>query len=772
MTDIPKLNLSNKMDHLSATQLQPTPLEKAVSWLYPATTFLSAALLFTLQPLFAKMLTPLMGGTPAVWNTALVFYQCALLIGYLYAHILATRFTLKIQLWMHTGVLLIGLIFLPIKVSTLVGAPNITSPVLWTLSALIMSLAAPMIAISATAPLIQVWRARLGDHVDPYRLYGASNLGSFIALGFYPFVLEPMVGARLTSVLWSLGYCVLMIALIVAWMAVPKDSHNPNLQIVRPTTWLDRVKWAGCAAPPSALLVGVTTHLTTDVASVPLLWIPPLALFLLTFVIAFSPIGQRIVEGAAPLKFLVIFLLAAVMAADLDGGLAGLGIHLAAFFLIVLCCHLELAAKRPEPARLTEFYLWMSLGGVIGGASAALLAPMILKSTLEYQLALVATLAVAPWRRPRLTWTVSAGVLVVGVTLLYHFLPDLAVWLQSHVPITQAGVRSFAYSWYDALHIDNPEFLGAVLSAVLAIAAVMVSRFAPVVAAIGAIALMFPVLSEDQTGIRFRERSFFGVLQIRDNGVAPTGWRYLTHGTTLHGVMSLDPKRINEPLSYYWRETPIGTLLTEATAAKPETLRAGVIGMGMGSSTCYAKVGQSWTVFEIDPDVVKAATDPNLVGFINRCAPYTKIVMGDARIQMQQQPNDWFDILLVDAFSSDAIPTHLITKEAIASFMSKIAPDGIMIVHISNRYLELSDIVSDAAHSLGYAAMLGDRDGASDNPNADTAVRVVVIARRPERLARYGWPMWSLIVPRAQPQPWTDDHTDIIRALFAIHPKP
>ncbi len=767
MTEHPVTHAPNETDPGSATQSSTTPLIKAASWLYPATTFLSAGLLFTLQPLFAKMLTPLMGGTPAVWNTALVFYQSALLIGYLYAHLLATRFAPKTQLIIHVVVLLLGLIFLPIRVSDWVGAPDVASPVFWTLSALLLSLGAPIIAISATAPLIQAWRARLGDAVDPYRLYAASNLGSFVALAIYPFVLEPMVGAKLTSAIWAIGYVLLMIALILALMAVPKDSQNPILKATKPTTWLERLKWAGFAAPPSALLVAVTTHLTTDVASVPLLWIPPLALFLLTFVIAFSPLGDRIVEGAAPLKFLVVFLLAAIMAADLDGGLLGLVVHLAAFFLIVLCCHLELASRRPEPARLTEFYLWMSLGGVIGGASTALLAPIVLNTTLEYQLALVAALAVAPWQRARLVWAIPAVTLAVAASFLYQYLPDVAMWLQLHFPISQPGNQSVASTWYDILRTHDQEFIGAVLCAVLAVAAVMASRSALMVAAIGAIALIYPVAAQDQTGIKFRERSFFGVLQIRDSGVAPTGWRYLTHGTTLHGVMSLDPKRSREPLSYYWRETPIGVLFAEATAAKPETLRAGVIGMGMASSTCYAKVGQDWTVFEIDQDVVKAATDPNLVGFINRCAPYTKIVMGDARIQMQQQPNDWFDILLVDAFSSDAIPTHMITKEAIASFMTKIAPDGIMIVHISNRYLELSDIVGDAAHSLGYVAMLGDRDGASDKPNADTSVRVVVIARNPDRLARYRLPLWSLMMPSKDPKPWTDDHTDIIRAIAA-----
>ncbi len=767
MKEVPETPAPTAIGTGSAVSNAPTSLIKAATWLYPAATFLSAGLLFTLQPLFAKMLTPLMGGTPAVWNTALVFYQSALLIGYLYAHVLATRFAPRTQLYIHAGVLLLGLFFLPIKVSSLVGEPNVASPVIWTMMALILSLGAPIIAISATAPLIQAWRARLGDTVDPYRLYAASNLGSFVALALYPFVLEPMVGAKLTSAMWAIGYVLLMIALIFALMAVPKDSRNPVLLASKPVTWLDRLKWAGFAAPPSALLVAVTTHLTTDVASVPLLWIPPLALFLLTFVIAFSPIGDRIVEGAAPLKFMVIFLLAALMAADLDGGILGLVIHLAAFFLIVLCCHIELAARRPEPARLTEFYLWMSLGGVIGGACAALLAPILLNTTLEYQIALVAALAVAPWRRARLVWVVPAVLIAVGAPLCYRYLPDIAMWLQLHAPLNQPGTDANATTWYDVLHVYHPEFLGALLCGVLALAAVMVSRSTLMVAAIGAIALIFPVVSEDQSGVKFRERSFFGVLQISDSGVAPTGWRYLTHGTTLHGVMSLDPKRSREPLSYYWRETPIGALFAEATAAKPETLRAGVIGMGMASSTCYAKVGQDWTVFEIDPDVVKAATDPNLIGFINRCAPYTKIVMGDARIQMQQQPNDWFDILLVDAFSSDAIPTHMITKEAIASFMTKIAPDGIMIVHISNRYLELSDIVGDAAHSLGYAAMLGDRDGSPENGNADTGVRVVVIARTPDRFADYRLPMWSLIMPSKNPKPWTDDHTDVLRAIAA-----
>jgi hypothetical protein len=759
-------------------------LIKTVGWLYPATTFLSAALLFTLQPLFAKMLTPLMGGTPSVWNTALVFYQTALLAGYFYAHIVATRFKPRTQLIIHAVVLGIGLLFLPIRVSGLVGAPDVGNPVGWTMAALALSLGGPIVAISATAPLIQAWRARLGDAVDPYRLYAASNLGSFIALAAFPFLIEPLIGAKVQALVWTVGYVVLAVALVTAIWAVPADSQAPVETATGKTSWLDRLKWVFFAAPPSALLVAVTTHLTTDVASVPLIWIPPLALFLLTFIVAFSAWGDKMVEVASPLKFMVVFLLAAVMAAKIDEGMVGLGIHLIAFFLIVLCCHIELAARRPEPARLTEFYLWMSLGGVLGGAAAALLAPIVLDTTLEYPIALAAALAVGTWMRAQVKWALPAVVIAIVAAYLFKNNYEIASWLyvidtpaqiagtQSPLHAIVSGARQLfggadASFWYEFMGVYRPEFVGAIFCSVMAVAAMIAQRSALLVAIIGGMALLLPPLSEDGEGVKFRERSFFGVLEIEDSGEAPTGWRYLSHGTTLHGVKSLDPNRNREPMSYYYKETPIGVLYAEATAAKPTDLKAGVIGMGMGSTTCYAKPGQQWKIFEIDDDVIKAAMDPNLVGFINRCAPDITIIRGDARLKMKEQPNDWFDILLVDAFSSDAIPTHMITKEALSLFMSKMAPDGVLIVHISNRYLDLGQIVADAANELGFAVMEGNRDGDPANPNADTGVRAVIIAKNQARLNRYvGNPMWTMIGPSAKSHPWTDDHTDILRAII------
>ncbi|KAF0185341.1 MAG: spermine/spermidine synthase [Hyphomonadaceae bacterium] len=750
-------------NNLSTNNIDNNFFMKSANWTYPAVTFLSACLMFTLQPMFAKMLTPLMGGTPAVWNTALVFYQGTLLIGYFYAHIIATKFDLKQQLLIHGGLLLIGALFLPVRVTQLMGAPNVNIPVIWTFGALFLSIGAPIIAISATAPLVQAWRARIGDKVDPYPLYAASNLGSFLALAAYPFLIEPLMGAKMQSFVWAGVFGVLALLLFMAIRAVPLDSKPPVEVAEHKTNWQERLKWIGFAAPPSALLVAVTTHIVTDVASVPLLWIPPLALFLLTFVIAFGKLGDKIWEIAAPLKFLVVFILAATMAANVDDEYLGLAIHVFAFFLIVLCCHLELAHTRPEPARLTEFYLWMSVGGVLGGAFAALLAPVIFNTTIEYQIILAIALLIAPWEKMEMRWALPAAIIGVLAALWFVYREPIALSMDATFPIGAEAGKSFF--WQNLRLVWDSQFAGAMLVALLAVAASFVTRSSILVATFGGLALLLPILHEDGEFIKFRDRSFFGVLEIEDSGNSFDAWRFLSNGTTLHGVMSLNPRRNREPMSYYWHETPIGLLYEEATEAKPTTLHAGVIGLGMGSTTCYAKPGQDWKVFEINQQVIDVSVNSDLVGFVKRCAPQTKVVLGDARLSMAKEANGWFDIVLVDAFTSDAIPTHMITQEAIAMMMSKIRPDGVLVVHISNRYLGLQNIVADGAHAGGFAVMEGSRDGNDANPNADTGVRAIILAHNEERLARYHGPVWTHMYPRPNPRPWTDDHTDIMTAI-------
>lgn len=734
------------------------------NFIYPATTFLSACLMFTLQPLFAKILTPLMGGTPAVWNTALVFYQGTLLIGYFYAHFIATRLSLRNQLITHGALLLIGLLFLPIRVSWLVGAPNVDTPVIWTLFALLFSIGAPIIAISATAPLVQAWRSRIGDGVNPYRLYAASNLGSFLALAAYPFLIEPFIGVKLQGIIWSFFYVGLAALLFFAIRAVPKDSLAPKEIAQSKTSFGEIIKWIGYAAVPSALLVAVTTHIVTDVASVPLLWIPPLALFLLTFVIAFSDRGERVAEIAVPLKFIFVFVLAAVMAGDGDDGYSGLAIHLSVFFIIVLCCHLELARNRPEPARLTEFYLWMSVGGVLGGAFAALAAPILFDTTIEYQLILIAALLIAPWRIANTKQALLATFLAIAIATLFLKRFEVATFLDLKIPINaDNGIPSTF--WNSALYVWDDFKAGFIMCLALFLVAVLVLRSAILTATIGALALLLPIYIQDNSLVRFRDRSFFGVLEITDSSEDINGLRQLSHGTTLHGIMSLDPSKSRIPMSYYYHKTPIGMLYEEASNTKPETLHAGVIGLGMGSTTCYARPKQDWTVFEIDAQVVEATVNSPWVRFVKRCAPQAKIVMGDARLSMESQKDGWFDILLVDAFTSDAIPTHMITQEAIKLMMSKIAPDGILIVHISNRFLGLQNIVADAANANGYTAIQGLRNGDESDP-ADTGVRAMVIAHNPERLARYNSDIWKKMPKRNNAKPWTDDRTDIIQAIL------
>lgn len=737
---------------------------KSANIIYPATTFLSACLMFTLQPMFAKILTPLMGGTPAVWNTALVFYQGTLLIGYFYAHFIATRLSLRNQLITHGLLLLVGLLFLPIRVSALIGAPNVESPVGWTLMALLLSIGAPIIAISATAPLVQAWRARIGDGVNPYRLYAASNLGSFLALAAYPFLIEPFIGVKLQGVIWSGTYIILAILLFLAIRSVPKGSVAPKDIAQSKTNISDIIKWVCYAAVPSALLVAVTTHIVTDVASVPLLWIPPLALFLLTFVIAFGDRAERLYEVAVPLKFVFVFVLAAIMAGDGDDGYIGLGIHLLVFFIIVLSCHLELSSKRPEPARLTEFYLWMSVGGVLGGAFAALAAPVIFNTTIEYQIILIGALLVAPWKTANTKWALLATIMAIAIATLFLKRFEVATFLDINLPInTKDGIPSTF--WNSALLVWDSYKAGFILCLALGLVAALVARSAILTATLGALALFLPIYVQDDSLVRFRDRSFFGVLEITDSSEDITGLRQLSHGTTLHGIMSLDPSKSRIPMSYYYHKTPIGLLFDEASNAKPETLHAGVIGLGMGSTTCYAKPKQDWTVFEIDSQVVEATVNSPWVRFVKRCAPQTKIVMGDARLSLQTQKNGWFDILLVDAFTSDAIPTHMITQEAITMMMSKIAPDGILIVHISNRFLGLQNIVADAANAGGFSAIQGLRNG-DDNDSADTGVRAMVIAHNQQRLERYTADYWQKMPKRKNAKPWTDDRTDIIQAII------
>lgn len=743
--------------------ISPMPI-KIANYLYPIVSFISAFLMFILQPMFAKLLTPLMGGSPMVWNTALVFYQFALLLGYLYAHLITKLFTIKVQLIIHSILLILAVFVQPIHVTELIGAPNIKSPIIWTLLALLISIGLPIIAISATAPLIGAWRARFGEEFNPYYLYAASNFGSFLALGLYPFVFEPFMGTKIQSYFWMFGF-VLFIGLIIYAGFLSKNLNQLKISNnIGKIDWPLRLKWLFYSAIPSALLVALTNHIVTDIASVPLLWLPPLALYLLTFVIAFSSYGKKITEGAGILKLFIVFLLAFLMGIEADKGLLGILIHLMCFFLIVLCIHLELAGLSPNKDKLTEYYLFLSTGGVIGGIFATLFAPIIFKTTIEYPVLLASSLLIGSFGLKHIRNSIGPIFICFFIAMWFSNRNDIASFLNASILNNSDKIN---IDFDKIMLVWENDIAAGIMVIFLFLGAILGRKSSIFVFCAGFIAFILPLIYENSNeNIKYRGRNFFGVLQIEDTGKSPDGWRILSNGTTLHGVMSLDEKRNKTAMSYYWYETPIGILFDEASNKKPNDLNAGIIGLGMGSTACYARPNQNWTFFEINPLVVDLALNEKLTGFIPRCASQAKIILGDARIEIKNQKDNNFDILLLDAFSSDSIPTHLITSEAISLLMSKVKKDGILIVHISNRYLELSNIVADGAFANGFSVISGNRYGNDDNPYADTGVSAMVIAHSPQRLENYRDEIWTKYEKRSNSKPWTDDHTDILRAIL------
>jgi hypothetical protein len=716
--------------------------------LFAAAVFASAALVFTVEPMVAKLVLPLLGGSPAVWNTSLAFFQAALLVGYLYAHLLQGIGSLRRQALIHGAVLIAAALVLPLKISQAFGDPGATQPGLWLLGVLLASVGAPFAALSATAPLVQAWyaRSRPTDTTahNPYVLYAASNLGSLLALLAYPVIIEPNLHLKTQTVAWTLGYggfALLMAAVaVVAWRADGSSFVRADAAAdERPTTWAQRLTWVALAALPSSLMLGVTTHITTDVGSAPFLWVAPLALYLLTFIIAFqtrpliSPINALLFQAAAALGcFYTLGLSIGVVALQVL-------LHLAAFFFTALMCHQALAARRPQPARLTEFYLLMSLGGVIGGAFNAFAAPLIFKTVLEYPLVLGLACLVRPWGRgwpSRRETAFFLGALIVA-----------AVALMLRDP-------------------EGPAPLAKLLMVVTIIVGFLLRDRAWAFLAL-CIVLAFTSQQLDAApNVLKTERGFFGVLRLIAIDPPELGRaRYLTHGSTMHGAEAEAPAQRCRPLVYYAPSTPIGQVFRSVEARKP-AIRAGAIGMGAGTVATYTRPGDSLRFFEIDPQVIAMATDPAYFSYIKGCARgRIDWVVGDARLKLAHEPADEFDILLVDAFSSDSVPTHLLTVEAMRGYLSRIKPDGVVIMHLSSRNLELMSPVAGVAWAACGAAL--EQYYVPNHPVllTDPTEDVIIVARSEAALAPYrSDPRWSPAQSHGV-RVWTDDYTDLFGAL-------
>jgi spermidine synthase len=703
---------------------------------YAATLFLSAALLFLVQPMLTKMVLPQLGGAPSVWNTCLCFFQATLLLGYLYAHLSATRLGPRAQLGTHLLVLALAALFLPLD-PTGGATPSSGAPVLWLLSRLAATAGIPFFAISATAPLLQRWFSRT-DHAtarDPYFLYAASNAGSLSALLSYPLLVEPSLPLVEQSRAWSAGLGVLVGGIALCWLGYRSSevAARPEATLAGSVTMGDRLQWIAYSFVPSGLLLAVTGYIATDLASAPLFWVVPLSLYLMTFILVFARHPPLPHWWMIKLQPLIVILL--VVLSPTSHNIWLLGFHPAGFFVIAMVCHGELAARRPPVENLTEFYLCVSLGGVLGGLFIALVAPIIFPDIWEYPVMIAASCLLRPATSGGGAGALRRDILLPG--LLFVLLTGL-------------------------LYLDQvpaPALIAALVLTALALLRFSERRWR---FALGVSACLLVVQLAASQGTLETRRSFFGVYRVRlvDEGRI----RVLQHGTTVHGAASAEPGQETVPLAYYSRDGAFGRFFA-ALAARP-VRRVGVIGLGTGSLGCYARPGQSWVFHEIDPVDERIARDDRFFHFLAECGESPRIVLGDARLTLQLVPDRFYDVLVIDAFSSDSIPVHLLTREALALYHKKLAPAGVMLFHISNRYLELTPVLAALAADAGAPARhLRDRPAGPDS-TAHFQTEVVAVGAIGGNLdfltADFGWEPMPLALRSAL---WTDQRSDIVSRI-------
>lgn len=736
-------------------RLEMTPARPIVPLVgvFGTALFTSAFLLFWIQPLFAKATLPYLGGTPAVWTTAMVFFQAALLAAYGYAHWSCRLLPPVVQGGLHGLIIVAALFFLPIGIRWQFDPA--WHPVVQFLLVLTTSIGLPFFAIAATAPLLQRWFSRTGhaSSDDPYFLYGASNLGSVLALVAFPFVMEPSFRLAQQNWLWSFGFCVLgVLILACALLSIPRPGAT--LRPAAPSTtrngghigWFDRGRWVILAMVPSSLMLGVTAHITTDLAPFPLLWVVPLALYLLTYVIAFSRRSERLLRLAYVVTPYVLALVMVVFVAGVMNVFTSVLLHLLLFFLLALVCHGELVRHRPQVAHLTEFYFFMSLGGVLGGLFNGVFAPIVFNGIYEYPIAIIVAAALRPgardggpkkWARD-IAW--PTVVLVIGLAFNY------------------ANTR---YGFGSAARYVTAAYLGAI--------AIMVFAFKerPLRYGLGVLAAFVAFSSSgSKTNTLHQERSFFGVYRVAESRDGQ--FRQLISGTTTHGIQPTDPARWRDPVSYYSKAGPLGQLFAALHREGRPTTRVGVAGLGLGSTLCYARPGEKWTVFEIDPLVVRLARDTRWFHYWSECfdTENFRLRMGDARLTLHDEADGSFNFLMLDAYNSDAIPIHLMTREALALYLRKTAPDGIIAFHISNRHLDLARVVAGLAADAGLHARIQHHRKADTESTGATASNWVVLARSSAVLAPITTdPGWKDLKAGPSPLVWSDDYSNLISVL-------
>lgn len=713
--------------------------------LFLATILTGSFLLFLVQPMIARMALPRLGGAPAVWNSAMLVYQALLLGGYAYAHAIG-RLKPRGQAALHVTLFAVAALWLPIGL--VAATPSATaSPVVWVPWLLSVSIGPLFFVVAAQAPLMQRWYAISSGGRDPYALYAASNVGSFGGLIAYPLLVEPLMPLAAQSTLWTTGYILLALLMIGCALTLPRRAAVETVSVapLSPAPTIGRrIHWILLAAVPSGLMLSTTTFLTTDIVAMPLLWAIPLGLYLLSFSIAFA--GWRkpadVITRVAPVAILVLTALS--LGGIGDNAFATAGFGAALLFVAAIALHTVMYRLRPAVDRLTGFYLYMSLGGVIGGIFAALIAPVVFDWTYEHPLLILAAGAMLPlMRTPKeagqksriLMLVALLGVLLLMLAGMNDALPAIAVSLGI------AGLALFPFAGR-AVQI-------AALAAILLVNGVL-----------GHIAIS--AKSES------RSRSYFGVYTVTNS--VDGAVRQISHGTTLHGKQFRAKGRETAATSYYYPDSGVGRAALALPSLYGADARVGVVGLGAGTLACYAQPGQSWRFYEIDPEVARIASNPARFTFLSRCTPGAPIEIGDARLTLAAAPAAGLDLLVLDAFSSDSVPMHLLTLESFATYRRAIADDGLLLVHISNRYLDLEPVIAANAARGGWHAAVAAYHASTLAVKRDQATSSLWIALSPDKakldaLTARAPKAWRPVQGRPGFTPWSDDYSTILPLL-------
>ena len=749
------------------------------------TIFVSATLLFACQPVVARMILPVLGGAAAVWIVCSLCFQALVLAGYLYAHVVSKRLSLKAQVLLQLGFIGVALLLQPVGVDeALLVSLTAKSYSLGVLATLLRSVGLPFFVLATTSPLVQRWFAVHGEK-DPYHLYAASNAGSMLALLGYPFLVEPFLGLNAQSRALQAGYVAyaVLIALcavtllkkvpstaVAAAKAVAASSDaDESAETSSSARWRERLIWIGLAFAPSSLLLGATNYVTTDIASVPLLWVVPLALYLASFIVAFGkkqPVSADVMSRALAFGVAVV---AMSLAAELTGPAWLLVLlHMFLLFAAAVVCHRALALRRPHVSRLTEFYLLLSVGGVLGGLFNGLLAPVLFNDLFEYPLAIA---------------LVCLGRAALPSANPADALPSSALKREVSYGLALAAVAVIALRIGDAAHIEvNVAFLVIYGSATL-VAFVWSKYRVRYALAIGGILLSAVAFGPGGRDIIYKERDFFGVLKVRR--LENDTFRILVFGTTIHGAQLTDPAKRREPVINFFPTGPAGDLLGPAVGtpavAPAERLRVeddfpplpgrrvGIIGLGIGGLTAYARPGDTWHYFELNPTIVKIAREHFTFLSGMPVGSSYDVEVGDARLRLREGAPARFDVLIMDAFSSDSIPVHLMTREAFAVYQRAMVPGGLLIAHISNRHLVLEPVVAALAKDAGFRGItrLDAVVSKEESKKFKSGSHWVAMSTSAETLAPIAakHKAWRTLEPPPGQKVWTDDFSDLLAAM-------